>query len=428
MSDALGDMTHALRARYVFPVEGDPIRDGVVTIAGERVLDVSRGSSAKAADLGNVAILPGLVNPHTHLEYSGLSAPLGQPGETFPQWLRCVISLRRAGGIRPEWTSQGLREATQTGTTALGEIVTASWSATVFEQAPLNAMVFCELIGLVPDRIEPNLAAAREHLAGMGTGRARRGLTPHAPYSVHPELFARAVHLCAERQAPLAFHLAESCEELELLRTGGGPLVDLFLELEVWQPEAIPVGARPLDYLRILAEAPRAVLAHGNYLDEEEIAFVAAHADRISVVYCPRTHAYFSHAKHPLVRLLQAGANVAVGTDSRASNPDLCLLSELRFIARNYPQLSGRQVLELGTLRGARALGQAEEVGSLCPGKYADLAIVALPEHDARDPHELLFESDLPVVATVWHGAWVYGSSTNPAETARAIENRGPPA
>lgn len=404
MNEPVGRTTRALRARYVFPVEGEPIPGGAVTVAGERILDVSAAASVAATDLGNVAILPGLVNAHTHLEYSGLAAPLGQPGEAFPHWLRRVIDLRRSGGVRPEWTGEGLREAAQTGTTTLGEIATSAWLPAAFEQAPINATVFYELIGLAPDRIAATLAAAREHLAGMGSRRTQRGLTPHAPYTVHPELFACAVRLCAERGAPLAFHLGESREELELLRNGTGPLVDLLQELEVWQPSAISRGTRPLDYLSILADAPRTLLAHGNYLDEEEIAFVAAHADRMSVIYCPRTHAYFSHATHPLVRLLQSGANVAVGTDSRASNPDLCLLSELRFVARNYPQLPGRQVLELGTLRGARALGQSAEVGSLRAGKYADMAIVALPEHGARDPHELLFESDLPVVATVWLG------------------------
>ncbi|MBI3461547.1 MAG: amidohydrolase family protein [Planctomycetes bacterium] len=409
MSRAVESSPRAFRARYVFPVEGEPLRNGVVTIAGERILEVSRRAPSGTTDLGNVAILPGLVNAHTHLEYSGLPAPLGQPGEPFPRWLRQVIGMRRSGNIRPEWTGDGLQEAERTGTTTLGEIATSAWLSAVFDRSPLNTTVFYELLGLAEERIEPGLAAAREHLAGPQSGRLARGLTPHAPYTVHPELFARAVRLCSERRAPLTFHLAESREELELLRTGGGPLVELFQELEVWPPGVIPRGTRPLDYLRILADAPRTLLAHGNYLDAEEVVFVAEHADRMSVVYCPRTHAYFSHAPHPLAVLIQAGASVAIGTDSRASNPDLCMLSELRLIAQRYPQLSGQVVLELGTLRGARALAQAATAGSLGPGKYADLAIVRLPEHDARDPHELLFDGELPVQGTIWHGEWVSG-------------------
>jgi cytosine/adenosine deaminase-related metal-dependent hydrolase len=119
----------------------------------------------------------------------------------------------------------------------------------------------------------------------------------------------------------------------------------------------------------------------------------------MSVVYCPRTHAYFGHARHPLPRLLAAGANVAVGTDSRASNPDLSILEEMRYIARHFPEIPPATVLELGTLRGARALG-LDDVGCIEPGKTANLAIVALPQREVGDPHELLFDSELPVAET----------------------------
>ena len=108
-------MTQTLRARYLFPVESEPIPGGVVTIAGERIVAVSAASSDATTDLGNVAILPGLVNAHTHLEYSGLSGPLGQPGELFACWLRRVIEARRGGVIRPEWVELGIREAARTG-------------------------------------------------------------------------------------------------------------------------------------------------------------------------------------------------------------------------------------------------------------------------------------------------------------------------
>ncbi len=171
-----------------------------------------------------------------------------------------------------------------------------------------------------------------------------------------------------------------------------------------WDATAIPGGTRPLDYLRRLAACDRALVIHGNYLDREELEFVAAHAQRLSVIYCPRTHAYFGHPRHPLPRLLAAGANVALGTDSRASNPDLGILDEMRFVARQFPEIASAVVLELGTLRGARALGLEEDVGSLVPGKVANLAIVALPDREARDPYELLLDSDRSVTATMIRG------------------------
>jgi cytosine/adenosine deaminase-related metal-dependent hydrolase len=120
----------------------------------------------------------------------------------------------------------------------------------------------------------------------------------------------------------------------------------------------------------------------------------------MSLIYCPRTQAYFQHAKYPLARLLEAGVAVALGTDSRASNPDLSVLAEMRFLAhrRDLPQCD---VLRLGTLSGAAALGRDDELGSLSRGKLADLCAVALPDADAADPHELLLHHDTPVVG-VW--------------------------
>ncbi len=157
-----------------------------------------------------------------------------------------------------------------------------------------------------------------------------------------------------------------------------------------------------------LAQAQRALVVHGNYLDDEEIAFVAEHRDRLTVVYCPRTHAFFGHPRHPLPKLLTAGAAVAIGTDSRASNPDLSLLAELRLVAAKFAEISPAKVLELGTLGGARALGSGDESGSLEQGKFADLAVVALPVGPDHDPYRLLFGSRLPVVGTMFRGHWVW--------------------
>ena len=199
--------------------------------------------------------------------------------------------------------------------------------------------------------------------------------------------------------------MAESTEELRLLNSGDGPFRDLLEELGAWDSTAIPHGTRPLDYLRRLADADtRSLIIHGNYLTDEEIALIGRNRDRISVVYCPRTHAYFGHARHPLPKLLAAGANVALGTDSRASNPDLNLLEEMRFDRRAYPEISANTILELGTLRGAEALGQDAEYGSIAPGKLANLAIIPLPDRDVPDPHHLVFDAPSGELRTIYRG------------------------
>ena len=268
---------------------------------------------------------------------------------------------------------------------------------------------FVEVICLAEDRFDSTLARVSEELrTPHGPRRWRRGISPHAPYTLHPELFGRLVQLAIDRHVPMAFHLAESPQELELLATGRGPFRELLESVGVWNPAAFAVPRRPLDYLRRLAQSQRALVVHGNYLDDEELAFLAEHRDRLAVVYCPRTHAFFRHRRHPLPQLVAAGATVAIGTDSRASNPDLSVLAELRFVASKFAEIAPAQILELGTLAGAWALGTADESGSLEPGKFADLVVVELPEEPDRDPFRLLFDSGLPVLGTMFRGHWVW--------------------
>jgi cytosine/adenosine deaminase-related metal-dependent hydrolase len=147
----------------------------------------------------------------------------------------------------------------------------------------------------------------------------------------------------------------------------------------MWDNSAIPRGSRPLDYLRLLAQAPRSLVIHGNYLAPDSHKFLAENADRMTLVYCPRTHAYFNHPRYPLGEALAAGVQVALGTDSRASNPDLSLLGEMRQVARVHATVQPETILKMATLHGARALGCDEQCGSLAPGKLANLIAVPAP-------------------------------------------------
>jgi len=203
-------------------------------------------------------------------------------------------------------------------------------------------------------------------------------------------------------------HLAESREELEFLRDGSGPFRELLESRGGFDPSARPRGSRPLGELRCLSQAHRALVIHGNYLDDDEIEFVGQHRHQMAVVFCPRTHSWFGHDPYPLEKLLAAGAVVALGTDSRASSPDLSLLAEMRHVARSFPSLSRTTILELGTLGGAKAFGREMEIGTLQPGNWADLTAIHLPDDAQADPHERLIDGDGGVV-----GTWVRGNQCN---------------
>jgi len=374
-------MPTSFRARLVCPVDCSPIDGGVVTVEGERIVAVgpARVADGPVHDLGDVALLPALVNTHTHLEFGHLRDPLGQPGMRLVDWLPLAIAERqRRGELAVESIAAGLDESLATGTCAIGEIATAPTGAYAVA-SPIHLTLLAEAIGLSRARALSALAAVEQRMESYQAANHTIGVSPHAPYTVSPTL-ARMLVLLARRQGvPVAMHLAECEEELQLMAEGSGPLRELLESRSMWDATALPAGTRPLDYLRILADAPQALVIHGNYLDHAELAFLAEHADRMSLVYCPRTHAYFSHPKYPLAALVANGVRVAVGTDSRASNPDLNMLTELRYAASVHPDVPPDALCRMATLAAAEALGIADDFGSITAGKLACLIAVPIP-------------------------------------------------
>ena len=147
----------AIQARLVFPISSPPRPDCVVTIARDRIVAVGDNQSGKpAVDLGDVAILPGLVNPHTHLEFSDLAAPLGRAGMPFPDWITAVVRWKRAAadGLVASPRSDirharmtGLRECLTQGVTTVGDIVSAELDDVSWYQFPITWYAFREMLG-----------------------------------------------------------------------------------------------------------------------------------------------------------------------------------------------------------------------------------------------------------------------------------------
>tara|TARA_R110002095_G_scaffold138534_1_gene120281 strand:- start:250669 stop:251895 length:1227 start_codon:yes stop_codon:yes gene_type:complete len=402
-----------LKARWVFPVDRPPLEGAVVEVEGSRIAAVYAGDHPQAIDLGNSALIPGLVNAHTHLEFSHLERPLG-PTAPFTDWIRSIMKSRFESHVSVKQSiQQGIAESLAAGTTCLGEIATSVESVHQLgqtEPAP-RAVVFRECLGFSADRIAGQEQMAAEFLEqqteGEMYGRLRLGLSPHAPYSVHPDLYLNLVQQARDQGVPVAVHLAETQAELDLLERKQGPFVELLSELGLWDPRILNEGMRLYDYLVPLAELTSALAVHGNYFGKEEIEFLRQ-APQISVVYCPRTHHYFGHPPHPWLTLISQGINVALGTDSRASNPDLSLWNELLFLREAFPGISTGLILECGTLAGARALELSDEIGSVTVGKRADLALIQLPDSAAGlSGSDLLLNSGSHVSRLMLNGCWI---------------------
>jgi cytosine/adenosine deaminase-related metal-dependent hydrolase len=338
------------------------------------------GMETEMFDWGDAVILPGLVNAHTHLELSDLEGKV-PPFQSFTLWLQHVIDERR------NWTREqhlasarrGADLAVKSGTTLVGDISASGFSWEALRCRKIRKVVFEETLGLSPERTLAALADVSSRLDRMQTDALLTcGISPHAPYSVASELYREVSGLATERNLPLASHVAETTGELEFLQFGRGELRDFLSRLGALPDTWVEPGLPPvpyLDSLGVLESSP--VLIHCNYLDADSMARI--HRSQSSVVYCPRSHAYFQHDPHPVRELLDLGVNVAIGTDSLASNSSLSVLDEMRHLFRNRKDLKAEEILRMATLNGAAALGFGGVLGRLRRGYWGDMTVLRLP-------------------------------------------------
>ena len=422
-----------LRCRYVWTENRGFQADATVVVEDGRLAGSGTrypGTDAGVVDLGNAIVLPGLVNAHVHLEFSGLHEPLDR-SSSFPDWIRQLIAVRtgRTGHVL-EHVEQGWREAAHSGTVVLGEITTDAAGVPADRPDRPRIVSFREIIGLDPARLAAIEQTVAEHLQPASGSPAwpagSRGLSPHAPYSVHRTILERLVAIALAERVPLAMHLAETPAELELMQHGTGALAGLLKSLGVWRTGLFPEAgfASFREYLELLAQAPAGLVIHGNCLAEADLRLLAD-CPQLTLVYCPRTHAGFRHARHPWRRLRELGGRVVVGTDGRGSNPDLSLWNELRFLARRHPELSASELLPLATglvpglhesavvVDGNGDCGRAAR--SLANGQVADLTVVRLPPGAGFDPEQALLRSGARVCGSMRGGRWIVRPSFSEA-------------
>jgi 5-methylthioadenosine/S-adenosylhomocysteine deaminase len=365
-----------LSADWVLPVDGPPIEDGAVAIGEDGRIE----AVGPAAELGpgerfeESVILPAFVNAHSHLEYA-VYAGFGD-GLAFGPWLDTHIRRKQQLGL-PEMEAIARLGAAQCLASGIGTVGDASFSgaaATACAELGLRGIVYLEVFGRGTDEIAGRFEVTRERLDGTLPEHVHLGISPHAPYTCSTELYAA----CFELGLPVATHLAESADEQAWLRGEGGDW-EQYADLLV--PPLGTTGIRSLEAHGLLDD--RVTAAHCVQVDDEEIALLARRD--VAVAHCPRSNGYLGCGVAPLRALLDAGVRVGIGTDSPASTPSFDMFDELRAAvvgsrAREArpDALTAAEALELATLGGARALGLDDELGSLAPGKQADLTVVSL--------------------------------------------------
>lgn len=367
------------RARWVLPIAQPPIRDGVVTIDRGLVAAVSDDASkGNVNDLGSVAVLPGLVNAHTHLELSWMRGQV-PPAASMPKWAAALMALRRTVSHEPpEPIAAAIAEARASGTALVGDVTNTFATYDWIADSDLSAMVFRELLGFSVADPEAVVEAAAGQIASLTPiAWLRASVVPHAPYSVSPGLFEAIARRAGER--PISLHLGESHAEIEFLRDGSGEWRALLEALGVWNDRWTPPACGPVEYVERFGFVNERFLAvHGVlFIDDDVVRLRRAGS---TIVTCPRSNAWTGAGEPPIDRFYASGIRVAIGTDSLASVADLNLFAELAAVRRLAPRVPARELLASATLHGAAALGFADELGSIEPGKRAQLIAVRIPE------------------------------------------------
>jgi 5-methylthioadenosine/S-adenosylhomocysteine deaminase len=364
-------------ADWLLPIEGAPLKNGAVAFESGRITRVGTSAELGAGRrFPGAAILPGFVNAHAHLEYASYTG-FGD-GLDFGGWISLHLQRKLALSFEEivAVARLGAAECLASGITTVMDASFSAASPRACSELGLKAIVGLEVFGDDPDaalrRFEELRAIAQPALSD----KVRLGISPHAPYTVSTEVYAAA----RELGLPLVTHLAESADERAWLTRGEGRLNALG---NVLLPPTGETGIRAL--ARAQAIGTGTVAAHCVDLEPDEIDLLAS-LD-VAVAHCPRSNGYLGCGIAPLTSLLAAGVRVGIGTDSPASAPSFDMFEELRTAVafarareRNPQVLTAARALELATLGSARALGIGDEVGSLLPGKRADIAIVALDE------------------------------------------------
>lgn len=392
-----------IAADHVLPISSAPISNAAVAIDGGTIAAVGprqqiqeKYSNAEIEDFGPAAILPGFVNCHSHLELTAMRGALDAVEHDFRSWLLKLNSLRA------EMTDDdiaaaavaGAREGAAAGVTCFGDIGRFGHAGvSALKEVGLRGIVFQETEFSPDNRTADDdflkLASKFEELKGEEeTELVRVGLSPHSPYTVGSRLFELIAQYAIINRVPLTIHAAESGEEVGLLTKGDGFFNEIYDRFDVeWQsPHCTPIEY--LERLGVLSTKP--LLAHCVLVSETDIARIAS--NRAKIAHCPKSNAKFGHGWAPFEKFLDAGITVGLGSDSVASNNVCDILEESRFAAlaaRNRPDrkrfITAKEALTAATLGGARALGLDHLIGTLEPGKQADIAVVSL-DHPAQQP------------------------------------------
>ncbi len=389
-------MTTLYSALWVLPISSAPIETGAVAIDGDKISDVGTLSAltAKFPDstihtFGDAAIIPGLINAHSHLELTAMRGLLDSEEGDFRSWLR-KLTLTRLERMTSDdlyvSAAWGVCEALRAGVTCVADASdAAAESMRALRDAGVRGTVFQESFGPDPNLVAENFGKLQEQVAqlrGLESSLVRLGVSPHAPYTVCAPQLELIAEFALNEHLPVMMHAAESVAEEMFLGGGSGSFADGLRKRGIeWQAP----GLSTIQYLNrhgVLRTKP--LLAHCIHVDDTDLETIRINDARIA--HCPKSNAKLGHGRAPYSAFLKHGIIVGLGSDSVASNNTCDILEEARFAVltsrsgteTNDQIVEARDALRSATVGGARAVGLEGRSGELKIGCEADFTVVSL--------------------------------------------------
>ena len=367
----------SFRADYVFPVNADPIKNGIVTVDDDgKIVSVSAFAQpgVEVEQLSGV-ICPGFVNTHCHVELSHLHKQT-QQGTGLVEFIKAVQQLRNGDDAAiKDAALRADQEMYDNGIVAVGDTSNSNNSLKVKQDSKIYYHTFVEVFSFLPQRAEEAFNNAVELLKQFKPLSA--SLTPHAPYSVSKELFKLIRSYSDANDNLLSMHNQECEDENKFYRYKNGKFIEMYeafgMDISYFKPQA---RNSIQSVIPLLSNQQNILLVHNTCTNLKDIYFVKRFDRKINWCFCPNANLYIEGKLPKIDLFLDEGFNITLGTDSLASNDKLCILSEMRTLQQNFPALTINKLLEWGTINGARFLGIDDEVGSLEAGKKPGLNLL----------------------------------------------------
>lgn len=387
-----------LCAQYVLPITSEPFQDGAVLVRDGLIRDIGKVEMLKlrypeeeVVDFGLAALMPGLVDLHTHLENSVMRGIVHDV--PYTTWVMSVAEKSSKMDVGDWYDSAilGGLDALSSGITCVADITVTGAACTATQKLGLRSVIYREVGAMDKRRVDYAMRMAENDIMHwreeVDPSRITIGVAPAALYICHPSVFGRVAEFAERENMPMAMHLAGSREEYNFTKYGSSTFsvhgMDSkrgFVEIPPW----LPTGASPVRYALNWGafETSNMLAIHCVQVDEEDLKKLKEYD--VAVGVCPRCNAQLGMGVAPVNEFLRAGLRMGLGTDSPAATDSTDMLAEMRLgmlIQRAVNPnefLDSSTMLEVATLGGARALRLDDKIGSLDVGKCADIIAVDL--------------------------------------------------